>query len=244
MVRLEEQPWIRRLRPTSGTTRYLDTIKITVIGPGVGLRSRFDTYGINVNDASITLMIEFPAVRVVQQPAGDRPDSHNRRYVGTTGRRLLLGGDAQFTSWAQATLDFPELRQDRNRPLARELRAVRGADYLRADVFKLSHHASKHGITLELIERVAPTLALVSSVGGRGKYGFPHRIAVEAVREARQPTTTRGTQRLQDYQLGIHYTGGPGNTRRRHSACGGLSPADYEQLINTIPTVDLEDQAA
>ena len=34
------------------------------------------------------------------------------------------------------------------------------------------------------------------------------------------------------------------NTRRRHSACGGLSPVDYEQLINTVPTADLEDQAA
>jgi putative transposase len=34
------------------------------------------------------------------------------------------------------------------------------------------------------------------------------------------------------------------NTRRRHSACGGLSPADYEQLISAVPTADLEDQAA
>ena len=34
------------------------------------------------------------------------------------------------------------------------------------------------------------------------------------------------------------------NTRRRHSACGGLSPVDYEKLINTVPTADLEDQAA
>jgi putative transposase len=34
------------------------------------------------------------------------------------------------------------------------------------------------------------------------------------------------------------------NTRRRHSACGGLSPVAYEHLINTVPTADLEDQAA
>lgn len=32
------------------------------------------------------------------------------------------------------------------------------------------------------------------------------------------------------------------NARRRHSACGGLSPIDYEHLINTAPPV--EDQAA
>jgi beta-lactamase superfamily II metal-dependent hydrolase len=208
MVRLEERPWIRRLQPTSGTTRYLDTVKITVVGPGVRLRNTFDTYGVNVNDASITLMVEFPAVRITQERAADRPDSRNRRYRRTTGRRLLLGADAQFASWAQATVDFPELHQKNNQPLARELQAARGADYLRADVFKLSHHASKHGITLELVERVAPALALISSVGGHGKYGFPHRVTVEAVREARQPTTTRDTPRQDDYQLGIHYTGG------------------------------------
>jgi transposase InsO family protein len=34
------------------------------------------------------------------------------------------------------------------------------------------------------------------------------------------------------------------NARRRHSACGGLSPIAYEQLINTVPTADLEHQAA
>jgi hypothetical protein len=212
MVALEERPWIRRLQPTSGTTRYLDNTKITVVGPGVGLRSRFDTYGVNVNDASITLMIEFPAGRLMQKPAADRPDSRDRQYMRNTGRRILLGADAQFTSWAQATIDFPELRQDSRQALARELRAVRGADQLRAEVFKLSHHASKHGVTLELVERIAPELALVSSVGGRGKYGFPHRIAVEAAREARQPTTTQNSERRQDHLLGIHYTGGRGDT--------------------------------
>jgi transposase InsO family protein len=34
------------------------------------------------------------------------------------------------------------------------------------------------------------------------------------------------------------------NARRRHSACGGLSPIAYEQLIDTVPTADLDDQAA
>jgi hypothetical protein len=155
-------------------------------------------------------MIEFPAVRLREDPAADRADSLNRRYLRHTGHRLLLGADAQFASWAQATVDFPELRQDNHQALARELRAVRGADHLRADVFKLSHHASKHGVTLELVERIAPELALVSSVGGRGKYGFPHRIAVEAAREARQPTTTRNSARVDDHRLGIHYTGGRG----------------------------------
>ncbi len=34
------------------------------------------------------------------------------------------------------------------------------------------------------------------------------------------------------------------NARRRHSACGGLSPINYENLINQAPDTDMEDQAA
>jgi hypothetical protein len=39
------------------------------------------------------------------------------------------------------------------------------------------------------------------------KYGFPHLLAVEAAREARQATTTKGTPRKTDQELGIHVTG-------------------------------------
>ncbi len=34
------------------------------------------------------------------------------------------------------------------------------------------------------------------------------------------------------------------NPRRRHSACGGLSPIDYEQLLTQVPDPKMEDQAA
>jgi glyoxylase-like metal-dependent hydrolase (beta-lactamase superfamily II) len=43
MVALESSPWIRRLQPTAGTRLTLDWVQITVLGPGVGLRNRFDT---------------------------------------------------------------------------------------------------------------------------------------------------------------------------------------------------------
>jgi hypothetical protein len=197
----------RRLQPTSGTSMYLDAVKVTVMGPGVGLRSRFDTYGVGVNDASITLMIEYPAVALFTEPDPEHPTRDNRRTVRSTGRRLLLGADAQFTSWAQATLDFPDLVQLQNAVLARELRSARGRDYLGADVFKLSHHASKHGINIELMERVGAEIALISSNAGGGKYNFPHLLAMEAAREARQATTTSGAERHTDAELGIHLTG-------------------------------------
>lgn len=62
----------------------------------MGLRSRFDTFGININDASITLKIEFPASRIIQK-------ENNRSYRRPRAPwSLLLGGDEQTTGWAQA----------------------------------------------------------------------------------------------------------------------------------------------
>lgn len=204
MATLESSPRIRRLQPTAGTTMTLDAVRFTVIGPGIGLRNRFDTYGVEINDSSITIMIDYPANPLFAQQSGNRL---NRRAAPTPSRRLLLGADAQFTSWAQTTIDFPDLQQTQNAALAKELRASRGQDYLTADLIKISHHASKHGVNLELLERVGAATALVSSVGGGGKYGFPHLLSMEAAREARQATTTKGTPRKTDQELGIHVTG-------------------------------------
>lgn len=184
-------------QPTSGMTRYLDTVKITAIGPGVGLRARFDTLGVNVNDASITLKLEFPASRIVQR-------GNNRDYRRPAAPwSLLLGGDAQTTSWAQAVLDFPQLLAEGE--LRARLSDPMGPDPLRAQIFKIPHHASKHGVNIELVERVKPTLCLVSSVGGSGRYNFPHHLAVEAVREGLQPTTS-GQERSPDHELMLFYT--------------------------------------
>ncbi len=208
MRRLEDGPVCRRrLQPTSGTTMYLDAVRLTVLGPGVGLRSRFDTYGVGVNDASITLMVDYPATTLYTEPDPQSPARSNRRETPGRSRRLLLGGDAQFTSWAQTTVDFPDLAEQYNPVLAKELRAAVGHDALAADVFKLSHHASKHGINLELLERVGAAWTLISATDGGGRYHFPHLLAVEAAREAAQATTDSAATRLPDHELGIHLTG-------------------------------------
>jgi beta-lactamase superfamily II metal-dependent hydrolase len=211
MVALEANKRIDRMQPTSGTVRFIGAVKLTILTPGVGLKSRFDTYGVNVNDASISLKMSYPAARIAQMPirGHEQPGApQDRRYLRLAEPwSLLLGGDAQTTAWAQATLDFPELKQE-DSLLARELRAARGSDELQAQIVKMPHHASKHGVNLELIERIKPWAVLVSSVGGGGKYNFPHRLAVEAAREGIQPSTTRSARRRPDNELGIHYTGG------------------------------------
>lgn len=186
--------------PTSGLQRrFGPLVQLTVLAPSVAFRSRFDTYGVTINDSSLTLMIEYPSVKVAQ---GYR---ERTELKGTRGQRILLGADAQTASWAQVEIDFPALHSG-NSWLAGQIRHRRGADHLKADVFKIPHHASKRGINLELVERVAPKLSLVSCAADSPSYHFPHDLAQEILREARQPTAGQGTTRRTDHQLGIYYT--------------------------------------
>jgi putative transposase len=62
-------------------------------------------------------------------------------------------------------------------------------------------------------------------------------IKIELVHRRRFATRTAARAEIGAWISGFY------NARRRHSACGGLSPITYEQLI-TVPTADLEDQAA
>jgi hypothetical protein len=187
--------------------RYLDTVKITALTPGVGLRTRFDTLGVNINDASIALKVDFPATRIIQR-------GHNRAYRRPASPwRLLLGADAQTTSWAQAVVDFPQLLAA-GALHTTTLEAQMGPDPLEAQIFKVPHHASKHGVNVELVERVRPELCLISSVGGAGRYNFPHHLAVESLREGVEQTTS-GQPRSPDYDLTLLFTSDVGGIRSK-----------------------------
>lgn len=196
----DADPYIQHTQPTSGTTRFLGRLKVVVLSPSVGLRRRFDTYGVDLNDSSISLRLEFPASHVEQR-------DNQRRYVGVRGktRTFLLGADSLLASWAQVLVDFPELHPE-NAPAARAIGEAVGPEALRAEMFKVPHHASKHGLNLGLVDAVRPSVSLVSSVGGGGKYNFPHLVTLEALREGLEPTTLRGKDRSPDWKLGIHYT--------------------------------------
>lgn len=203
---LLEETGICRTQPTSGTTRWAGSVKITVLAPGVGLRQRYDSYGVDINDSSVVLRLEFPAARVAEELHERGP--RNRTYLRLDSPwALLLGGDAQTTSWSQVAVDFPQLHRQYDTALYQELSAARGRDDLAAQVVKVAHHASKHGVNLELMERVSPQVSLVSSVCGEGKYNFPHALATEAIREAAQASASGRVQRWSDPDLGIHYTG-------------------------------------
>ncbi|MDQ4082692.1 MAG: MBL fold metallo-hydrolase [Actinomycetota bacterium] len=194
----DADPSIQHTQPTSGTTRFLGRVKVQVLSPSIALRSRFDTYGVELNDSSIALRIEFPASRVQET-------SFRRTYVRPKTFTMVLGADSLLASWSQVLVDYPEVHAERGRT-AKLLQKAIGRDALRAEAFKIPHHASKHGVTLGLLEVVRPSLSFISSVGGGGKYNFPHLVALEAVREARDPIALSGATRRPDHELGIHQT--------------------------------------
>ena len=200
MMNAVEEADFAHAQPASGFTRYLGLVRVTVLTPAIGLRNRFDTYGVDINDASISLKIEFPASRV-EVKDGTRK-LHDRRL-----RKLILGADSLMLSWAQALIDWPELHPD-NSAVAKLLRKAQGASPLRAHVFKVPHHGSKHGVTVDLVEQIRPQLSLLSCRGGGGRFNFPHDVAVEAIREAVEPIATEPAGiHSPDHLLGIHSTG-------------------------------------
>jgi hypothetical protein len=193
---------VLHLQPASGTTRYLGHVKLTVLTPGIALRNRFDSYGVDINNASIALKVEFPAARVYKR-------RESRAYMRLpTYQTLILGADAQTLSWSQALVDFPQLGPQET-AVTKALRKARGTEPLRADVFKVPHHGSKHGLNLELAEAIHPAVSIVSSVHDSGRYGFPHTVSQEALREAIDPITSKppGSPHEDDSKLRILYTG-------------------------------------
>lgn len=210
MTEVEANSRLGYSQPTAGYRRWFGSALVTVLSPAVGLRNRFDTYGTEINDSSISLRIEFPAARVVQR------GSERELIEDPNTMALILGADAQTLSWAFVLTDFPQLHTVDN-AAARAIKAATGADPLAARVMKVSHHGSKHGINLELMERINPALTLVSSTADGPRFHFPHSVAQELIREARDPVAGSGAARLgADSEIGLFYTsdrednGGPG----------------------------------
>lgn len=207
---------LRFLRPTSGFEFYYGLVRCTVLSPSIYLRNRYDTYGVDANNASIVIRLSYP----VQPPSSDYPDKppSTTTPAEPTGRprTAILGGDAQTDAWGHVLAEFPHLLAD-DKNWARQIGARTGDQPLACDFFKVSHHASKRGINLELLERfgdatgkgpsVGPKVLAVSCSSERpGGFGFPHTVTQELMREVRDPTAQSGKDHDPDDEIGIHYT--------------------------------------
>jgi len=198
---------LNHTQPSSGMVRFIDQVKVTVLAPSVGLKNRYDSYGIDPNNSSIALRLDFPARRYY--PRGE--DGSVEKLP--KGASLVLGADAQTLSWAQVLIDFPQLAAEKT-AVAEALDRARGVNPLKADVFKVPHHASKHGLNLELVEEIAPAVSLISCADRGAAYGFPHLVSLEALREGLEVTTKYNKPRSPDYELGIHFTFGEDTAKK------------------------------
>jgi hypothetical protein len=215
MRQIEDRPDLLYTQPTSGLRRWIGDAQVTVLSPSIQLRNRYDTYGVEVNDSSISLRVEWPAARVVQDDAG-------RRIVWPPTSSIILGADAQTLSWSYVLTDFPYLAASQSE-VAKALKAATGGDPLRSNVLKISHHCSKHGVNLELVERISPAFTLISSLGTGGSYGFPHSVAQELIREALDATTKSGRAHPPDWKLRIFYTSDLEDTPPTSQALGSIA---------------------
>ena len=146
------------IRPTSGMTITIAGVEITVIAPSIYLRNRYDTYGVNINNASIALKLTYAE------------------------KSIILGADAQWDSWGKITEEFPHYEKTTNPDQHSQLEKT--FNPLNCDFLKVSHHGSKHGTALEMAERLSPKYVAISC-GQPSEYGFPHELAVKALTEVK-----------------------------------------------------------
>ncbi len=154
---VESQPDVLFLRPTSGLTTTMSGVEVTVLAPSINLRNRYDTYGVNINNASIVLKLT---------------------YGEPKASSIILAGDAQWESWAKMTEEFPHFEKTENPD--QKMTVKKEFLPLKCQALKVAHHGSKHGTALEAIEKLRPTYAAIS-VGAPSKYEFPDPLATEAL---------------------------------------------------------------
>ena len=157
-------------------------------------------------------------------------DDERRLIERGRTRALVLGADAQTLSWSYVLTDFPELHTS-DSAAAKAISAATGADLLGGHVLKISHHGSKHGVNLELVERIRPAVTLVSSERGAGRYNFPHTVAQELIREAIEPTTSGTRPRSADHELNLFYTSDEDDTGRELGSFAVVIPPSGSRTI-------------
>lgn len=183
---LKQHPEIDVIFPTSGYETIINQVRIQVLSPSIQLKNRYDTFGTNINNASIVLKLEYPPKEIAPyyQKSNTVFESHLAAEESLKQHAVILGGDAQFDAWARITDEFPELRKTGNRGQMIDPDEI---DYtpLRCQVLKTPHHMSKHGISLEVLETLKPRYVL-TSCSSRSRHKFPHDLTVLAVEDIRK----------------------------------------------------------
>jgi len=186
---IADDPDIEMVRVSSGMEWYFSRIRVTALAPSIMLRNRYDTYGVDMNNASIVLRLEHHADDVVLIRSEEYEGDESRDIRRRAGQKVvILTGDAEFDSWAQVAEEFPKL--DRSvKPLVKKM-----VNQLSCSVIKVAHHGSMHSTPLDMYEKMDPELAIISARQDSGtchtpdyeypRDYFPHRTTVLALEES------------------------------------------------------------
>lgn len=203
-----DQKNISVTRVSSGMEWYFGKVRITALAPSILLRNRYATYGVDINNSSIVLRLEHHRDSVLMTESlryeGNR-DPMLERKAGS--KVALLGGDAEFDSWARICEEFPRLESTKNHKgvIARKV-----VNMLGCSVVKVSHHGSMHSTPLDAFERMSPKLAVISAQQKQStltvdanttleRNMFPHSITATALTEVcAHVVTTDGSYESED----------------------------------------------
>jgi beta-lactamase superfamily II metal-dependent hydrolase len=192
-----EEKSVTMLRASSGMERYFGGLRITVLAPSVSLRNRYATYGVDMNNASIVLRFDHGKRNVVFAESERYEGTHDPAVEEEAGKSVvILGGDAEFDSWAHVCIDYPKIEAtSAHQPLVKKM-----VNLLNCWAIKVSHHGSMHSAPLDVYERMTPKLAVIStkqkkSKRGRGEHAltrnlFPHPMTEWALREPKSRILT------------------------------------------------------
>lgn len=149
------------MRLAAGAEFDFGKVHVTVLAPSIDLRNRFDTYGVDKNNASVVLKFRLGKSNVI------------------------LAGDAEYESWGKISEEFPRTHRIQFVPDALGLaQRKETSDQLKCDLLRASHHGSMHGTDLRYIERIYPNRIIVSA-GSQSWYEenkpswkglFPHPV--------------------------------------------------------------------
>lgn len=201
---------IKLLRVSSGMEWYFENVQITALAPSISLRNRYDTYGVDMNNASVVLRFEHMLDNAVLKKSEEYRGTRSVEKERQAGKSVvILAGDAEFDSWAYIVQEYPKLeRSSGHKPLVKKM-----INNLSCSVIKVSHHGSMHSMPLDVYEKMTPSLSIVSTKQKRSSKRFrharverdlfPHQVSVLTLEESvGQILTTDGSYESQEQDDG------------------------------------------
>ena len=193
------------VRQSAGAEYEFGNTRITILAPSLDLRNRFDTFGVDRNNASIVLKLVY------------------KRSIA------ILGADAHFDSWGKVSEEFPRTTKISFFKDALVERSE-GPNQLNCQLLKVAHHGSKHGTSLEYIEKMSPKHFVITCADAAwyqaNKPGWgtdwPHPLTSDAIQEVQSNPEVRmsfqdgniiytltGSSSIPDPQLIVDLPGSP-----------------------------------